>query len=1561
MVHTTPQDVIHLGHTQRVSHQNQKKMSTNASVQKEVAAAYGDVPLCVETPFRKRMLREEPVPQVVQDLAIFLSLRGDGAHYRDARCWSHVKMSKSASPDFWFFQFLLLMAETTSLSSVRPVRDQGSDPKTYALTVEMSAKHRLGKLTPPEQKKLSSMLRADHYVDLRFLQEVAQKKTELENSGCGRDNAKRGRGAPAGQAQAPPPRPAAPAPAEPVQEDWVAKALEWASNCEAFVTREEDHMVGFDVPDPAWKRVFQMAGPALLGGPALDAYKGPGDGPDFLPKVQFCVMPVPSAEDPNEVVGLICRFLIHDPGLDPMEFLSALVDNAIKRSVYQSKPPKYAQGKPQGGNMYAKELFPDYIPFYNTNHPVATSTRLDTYFQCALAARPELLETATRDQLYAKLLRESMNPVSPLHISRILTMHRALESAREAGGDSQLLGTLASWTTGGRGDTALFPAPYYAYRPDALFWHSAKNIAFKEQMFPHIGTDEDFVSALLAGRSIDSFLNVSLDGGAMTEQEREKAREADEKDLRSDMDQLRMLLENNAVVERKHVLAHSSRLVPYDTPNTFVHRAAEADRLNSCLEKQRPAHQSQTLHDVVAVARHFGEGEMWRKALVMRPNEVENWLLSNDKQQTPVQCKRARLARRGLTLAKRVEECDRFTQMLEMAQKARLKIFASLWPVEGDVDDVPVPQPIRALLRWFRDRKLAGSPAHLSREFMMFDPELGIFGNSMLRQIKMYACVGLILQPLICMLTEGLFSCYRWSPKKLAFNLLLHGRFDTGKTYTAITTLIKLTCVAGTVLPYVARSKAADTTLRHCYDLIIASDEVQQHKVSQAEAERNPEMTNKDKVKMTDRAVAVDIFTYELDPNGQPVRWTRTFHTDHYVALVEVTNYVVEAMSALASRYHRLTVAQPQLEARKLQNDSFMSAMLKSDTQGYLNTNQYLCACVYKCIQVGAMFEPYMGLFQDISNRVIDYLQSVNAISRDTGARGLEIMTPYAMQLVIHNAVHCAFDLPGAPNYRQAFTAECIRAVQPYLYCTVDITWWCWTSLASGWIEENNCNVIESALRKCGVTWGSSADNITPYEMFERDINEKIPWRRRKNEKNDKDPLIDLQYITLYGTKEQVAKAIAMHSEPRISWTDVISVFNVLAEMSVPVPWDGYRPMPLSEMQQWHKFTELPRYSSDVTYVPVDDAGKQVRALRDIVGGKKKKPASGMNFPEEYCISNSDPKIQRTVHDMPRIGANQKMAVVDLSESGKFMVHIMPWVAEYFRSERVLEALRYATICSTTREGKILTGMHLPGDQQNFRVERFTREYIDDSIQQFDLKAGWSKDGTKWLGSKLLHEDKRPPSRRAGISFDRHGGMSKTDAKFFTIPGAPTNMTDSEWKSKSEADTSLMQEVRTVVHDLDYEAARQQHLRCALPMDEPVRSPAWIETEFKKGCAAQKPPRPWTEDLDYPHEATWEMQDRREYWTTQDSVHATSLIMPELAKLQQKANQPRKARPEKRPAPDDEPQPEPEPPTKPAEQFAAPVPKPQQHRLVKPKVSMPGQEAAEEAMRALMAEVENRN
>lgn len=473
--------------------------------------------------------------------------------------------------------------------------------------------------------------------------------------------------------------------------------------------------------------------------------------------------------------------------------------------------------------------------------------------------------------------------------------------------------------------------------------------------------------------------------------------------------------------------------------------------------------------------------------------------------------------------------------------------------------------------------------------------------------------------------------------------------------------------------------------------------------------------------------------------------------------------------------------------------------------------------------------------------------------------------------------------------YKKRFTADKIQLLQPYLYCTTDIVWWCWTSLASSWIQEHNSNVVNTVLRmqQGGFEWPAGT---TPYRQYEFDIEGVLPWRRKPNPSSKTDELIDLQYWTLKGGLDAISRSIASRTEPKIDHEVVKGVLNQMRGVQVPVPWGGYVPCPESEMRHWHRCTKRPEFvNTGVVGQGLDaEDGRRIQEIKI----QKNLPDGTKRFPDHFTKNNADPKIPRCEADMPRMAAPGALTLpaVELGKDGD--VHIMPWVAHHFLSNKIVEALRYATFCSTTKTGKILLGTSLPHDQQNLRVEKITPEYLEEMIVEFDKEEGWDATGIHF-NPKCGDKNLAMPSRRVGLSFDRVSALGETDALFFTaVAPAPTAMTTAEWQAKSEADTAAMGRSRRVIEDLDYHSAREQHMRCGRPLHEEVRDPRWIEKQYQKGCELYK--RRTDMDMDYPYECTFELEERKEKWMTDEKVRKFNDILLESNQKQLAINRPRK-------------------------------------------------------------------
>ncbi len=459
-----------------------------------------------------------------------------------------------------------------------------------------------------------------------------------------------------------------------------------------------------------------------------------------------------------------------------------------------------------------------------------------------------------------------------------------------------------------------------------------------------------------------------------------------------------------------------------------------------------------------------------------------------------------------------------------------------------------------------------------------------------------------------------------------------------------------------------------------------------------------------------------------------------------------------------------------------------------------------------------------------------------------------------------------------------------IGELQPYLYVTTEIIWWCWTSLASGWIEEQNSNVIRAACVLAGVHW---EDGLSPYTVYEHDISSKVRWKTRKNTAADEE-LVDINYIQLEGSSLQnICRAISSKTSPHLDWTDVMGVMNVLTTTQVAPQGGAFLPQPKSRLKAWHKYTTLPTKGPDGSAV---DGVKTVSQV-----------GSNTPMPDEYLVNNPDPTMPRGEDDMPRASTDSMMPVIDLSDMNgtSKKLYIMPSVCGSYRNKTIVSALLYATMNRTFPEGKILLGTPTEEDAMQMQVFPCPRQLIDRAVRQFDADVGYDvgADGKPvWKGDPSIEEDERPVSRQVGISFNRRGGISTADQDFFTaVPSMPVADGDMKWAARSMEDISGMDQARDICIDLDYESAKRQHMACGRGIDEVILTPAFIRERYIQACRAIDG-RVATLDKDYPHDWLPEAEKRKAIWDSSAATKHAALISDDIYKMGMEThNQPRKS------------------------------------------------------------------
>lgn len=1372
---------------------------------------------------------------------------GKGGYHEDATHYTDYTISTPLDAHVWFFQLMLALCDSLHIMGGSMCRiDPTQNPSLYRRLVALQAKSNKrgsSKMPAEEKKLLKRNVCSTYYFDPGFMQDVKDYEQMLDKVGKKAEAAaKKGAKESSGESAS-------------------KRRVVRAETFEAFLERTRPRYPGDNSRTHINHAICEETGVALAGpkiddcdclhnklnGSQLELYPGvrrqddsgyldlipnqneiasktravgvvpvdadvtnadepseprePYTGDRRIEKVTYTLVPIPHVDDPeNRFAGMIARFVIRDPAVDVGAFFSIILQNLESRTNILNGNKRSHDGGP------GRDLFMHYMDLFSSGHPAGNSTSEELYSRHCVKVNPDLAELHSKGADYRRCF-DFTSKSSPTYMPNLFTTERAIAKMLECKGLPDVLGVPSDWIDRAN-NVVKFNCDAYRYECPQVFWTHKTDVGLAEQYFPFINSEDNFLSKLFSESNLERILSSGDDADGLNAEDR----------IQNEYSKLKKLLSESTRVNRNEMMKNN--LLDYPCDNDFHYRSIEADGIYRKVEKHRPAHALDTLMEVQKMVADYGK---------------EDW---------------ADIAQSDDNLWQRVQEYGAFSRLLEKTRRELARVLIALWQWKGDINSLSISDPIKCMLRWHAGN-LADLP-HMSRPYVAWDPELDMFGNTQLQKLWIFVHFARVLQPMICMLSEGLFSCYEHAMRVLTFNMMIHGRFDVGKTFAAIKTLIDFTCIAGTVMEYSLQTKAADTTRRHEYDVIRASDECPRWITSEKEAERNPELVDKEKIKMTRNQLNLKNFTWVNLPNGEKIRWNENTVTDSKMSSVFVTNAKVESKRALSSRMMRITAKQSNTPANEVVGE--MDATLLSDMQRFLHINQYLTTCLKKAAAVGAVTrKPEMWLFKQVANRVLHYLREWGHIGEDVGPRSIEIMLPYARQLVDCMACRMHFDLPFSEAFEKEFCVEDIVGADRYRYSTVSLTVWVLTACATEWINDDNANVMRALILESGCDW--SADGENAYDVFTTDLDHTVPWRLHPNtdfekrhqvaeggagggangvaggyDKND-EWLVNLNYLTVNGSLEQISHRVAQHTHPRMSPTDVQSTLEQLKDQLVKVDHNGYALQPKGTFAQWHMFQRLPG-----TDGPNDEGQKKLgpgcpkRWLRD---------AEKQNNPLGVIQSMRQ---EQDVSSMSAGGITKKIPAVDLTEINQRKLHFHANAVQIFNQSVIQRAIVAAITCSTTRIGKYLLGFADIEDASRVSVLTFTEEAREDVIARFDAEMQYqvAADGSL-IYTGPMDEDHRPVSRRQGISFNNRAALHKSEGTYVSqTQWAPKKKGDESWKDKYANGVKLMSKTRDIVCDLDYESAARQHLACGLPIEDPVRDPKWLDREYRKWCQTNR-------------------------------------------------------------------------------------------------------------------------
>jgi hypothetical protein len=381
--------------------------------------------------------------------------------------------------------------------------------------------------------------------------------------------------------------------------------------------------------------------------------------------------------------------------------------------------------------------------------------------------------------------------------------------------------------------------------------------------------------------------------------------------------------------------------------------------------------------------------------------------------------------------------------------------------------------------------------------------------------------------------------------------MCLYGSHGGGKSHSTVSFLAKF-CIPGTFKVIDRCTGAADQTDQSVFDEIRGQHEMDEAFVNSKHGEKNKDKVNMKKSSMTSGAITVKTLEFVNVPGYGRLRGNRELTQAQNYTEVTCSN-TRPSEDAIGSRFHNVLLGESKIPVEQMNFE--IDTADKKNTVTDFRVTQFLSCMFEKAMSFFAVpcRQPFMGLFNDISVRMVDALRAWGAMEDDqTVSRSLEIMTPMARELVVEKAMLLTFHTKGAPHYGKKYRHEYLIDAAPYAYCDLNILLLTWNLHSSDWIKSDFGNVLRAMYR---VVRNREWDNSkTLYEYYQQDYENKIHFKKSKNwafdQKNDggrNKHFIDLNYFELNGKLPEIARAVADRTNPHLKANDVEALLNAMA------------------------------------------------------------------------------------------------------------------------------------------------------------------------------------------------------------------------------------------------------------------------------------------------------------------------------------------------------------------------------------------------------------------------------
>jgi hypothetical protein len=621
------------------------------------------------------------------------------------------------------------------------------------------------------------------------------------------------------------------------------------------------------------------------------------------------------------------------------------------------------------------------------------------------------------------------------------------------------------------------------------------------------------------------------------------------------------------------------------------------------------------------------------------------------------------------------EQYNEYCNAMEEMRNSGLQKHCSIWGTDGMVKNKALFPSVICAISYIADFLSKSETKLVTCWCPYLDEDLSIWGNNIMKVMLLLRQGRTIIKcdiPLIAMALNSTFDKHREG--EVRFNFGLCGPAEAGKTYPLFSFMNNCQ-IFGTTIHIRSQSERAGNIDGHIGPGIVLIDEPEKWILDSKQEDKYYERVQEFKDVLTSGQRSRTVLTM-VEVDGQQMRVPKHLLTKDSRVYAICSNQARDKSSAITSRFCLYTISKP-VKPPELYH--FDAAQLSGDSKEYFKLNQGLAIEVYHAIIEGVIPDIDMWLFNMVTVRCFTIWRKWNVVETTKGDRARQILRAFVRHQIIIKAIVSCRHMPGGALYNVPYSPEDIYKIGPYCVCTLEIIYASIHLLASEIIDEDCGNVIRAMCKNCSYDISKSAYVNYTLQRSVDDIPFKVIEKKNLQENGTtvKDKwLLDLNYLTIEGTKEQIAMKTSRFTDPPLSDSQVSAVLKTLCEKSFPPVDETCYVIETKNRLEQFVYLKEPCYVNDEQVIVDEETYK--------------KPCHSI-IAAEYST-------------MGRRGA----------------LHFCPALVDLLDIGVIDRGFYLATMCSTFPKQKAIKGLVNKDEPDLFRVAVWNQKFINDWVEKID-------------------------------------------------------------------------------------------------------------------------------------------------------------------------------------------------------------------------------------------------